>query len=136
MDLSRELMAKANILPKLQLMKKDERDVPRPTGPHRVKILEERLLQGIDPETNQPRHLVRYVFEEEGVKRQYDVPCKDKKGDLHYLIQRFAEFQPGEEMILEALKRGPKTYISVTRVSEATEVDEDDDIQIGDEQTN
>jgi hypothetical protein len=127
MDLSRELMAKANIVPKLQLMKKDAHQVPRTTGPHRVKILDERLLNGIDPDTNQPRPIVRYIFEENGERRQYDVPCKDKKGDLHYLIQRFAEFQPGEEMILEAQKRGPKSFISVTRVTDSTAAEVEDD---------
>lgn len=79
-------------------------------------------------------------MEENGHKKSYRVPKLDKKGEIHYLVQRFAEVNEGEEVVLEYKRKGLKGYIELIRVKnvEQTEVeDEDNEIPIinEDEQT-
>lgn len=123
---SQELMLKANIIPRLKLAAKDEKGAVRGTGPHKVKILEDKLQKGKDPQTGEVRDITRFIFEEDGVKKQYDVPIKDKAGELHYLIQRLSEVPEGAEITLEYKRKGLKGYIHVTTDSESEIIAEDD----------
>lgn len=121
-------MSKAGLYPKLRLGIKNGRGVT-PTGPHRVKILEDKIIKKMNPDAAE-EHFVRYIFEEDGVKKQYDCHMKAKVGnDPHYLVQALSEVEPGEELILEMKKAGVKSYIEVTRVglnsTERVEVDEE-----------
>ena len=121
---------KAGLLPKLKLGIKSARGVT-PTGPHRVKILEEKLVKKMNTEAVE-EHFVRYIFEEGGEKKQYDCHMKAKVGnDPHYFVQAMAEIEPGEELVLEMKKAGVKSYIEITRVStnttEKVAVDDDED---------
>jgi hypothetical protein len=130
MKISREIMFKAGLLPKLRLGIKSGRGVT-PTGPHRVKILEDKLIKKLNPE-GQEEVFVRYIFEEGGEKVQYDAHMKAKVGnDPHYLVQALSEVEPGEELILEMKKVGVKNYIEVTRVAlnqvEKVEADDEED---------
>lgn len=130
MQTSREIMLKAGLLPKLQLGIKSGRGVT-PTGPHKVKIVEDKLVKKLNTE-GQEEFFVRYIFEEGGQRKQYDCHMKAKVGnDPHYLVQALAEVEPGEELILEMKKAGVKSYIEVTRLStnstEKVDVDDDED---------
>jgi len=131
MQISREIMTKAGLLPKLRLGIKTGKGV-KPTGPHRVKIVSDKLIRKMNPE-GQEEHFVRYVFEEDGQQKQYDAHMKSKVGnDPHYLVQALAEVEPGEELILEMKKAGVKSYIEVTRVGlnevEKVEMDDEDEV--------
>ena len=127
-------MKQAGILPKLKLGERREGDNGKesvhPTGPHRVKILEDKIRKGKDQE-GKIIDVMHYVLEEDGVKKFYEVPVKDKTGSLHYLVQRLSEIAEGQEIILEMKKRGIKNFISVAIVGEQLEI-EDEDVQIGD----
>lgn len=123
---SKELLIKANIVPRLRLAIKEEGRAPKPTGPHRVTIIEDRIMNGKNPQTGEIRPIVRYIFEENGEKKQYDVPVKNDAGELHYLVQQLAEFKEGDELIIEMKKRGPKNYVSVIPVEGSN------DIELGD----
>jgi len=115
MKVSREILFKAGLLPKLRLGLKGARGVT-PTGPHRVKIIEDKLIKKLNTEGVE-EHFVRYIFEEDGERKQYDAHMKGKGStDPHYLVQALAECEPGEELILEMKKAGVKNYIEVTRV--------------------
>jgi hypothetical protein len=128
MKISREIVSKAGLLPKLRLGIKGSRGVTA-TGPHRVRILEDKLIKKMNVD-GQEEHFVRFIFEEDGEKKQYDCHMKAKVGnDPHYLVQALAEVEPGEELVLEMKKAGVKNYIEITRVSsgatERVEVDEE-----------
>lgn len=133
-------MKKAGIVPRLRLAAKDEKGVPRSTGPHTVKMLEDKLINGKNKETGEPAYFVRYYLEENGEKKMYDVPVKDAKtGADHYLWQRLSEVKEGEVIVMECKKRGPKNYIEVRSMEakgeEVAEVEshEEEEIQIGSE---
>lgn len=130
MKVSREILLKAGLFPKLRLgVKQGGRVVS--TGPHKVKILDDKIIKKLNAEGVE-EHYVRYTFEEDGEKKQYDAHMKAKGGsDPHYLVQALAEVEPGEELILEMKKAGVKSYIEVTRVAlnetERVEAEEDDE---------
>lgn len=123
---SKELMKQAGILPKLRLGTKTERGVVS-TGPHRVRVLEDNLKNGINADTGKEEPQVHYVVEENGEKKEYVVSVKNKQGQLHYLVQRLAEVPDGGEVILEMKKRGIKNYVEVIPVGDVESVEYDDE---------
>src|SRR3990167_2526643 len=125
MNISQEILKKANIIPKLKLAVKGPKGV-QGTGPHRVKLIIDKEAKGSDPITGKERDEVAYLIEENGQKRSYRVPKFCKDGQIHYLVQRLAEFNEGTEVILEYTRKGIKGYISVLPVEEREEINDDD----------
>lgn len=135
MEKSKQLMQKAGIYPDLKLLVKVEGQAPRATGPHKVKVLEEKVVMGKDYTSGKEREEMRYTLEEDGEKKIYQVPLKDKNGDLHYLIQRFAEIEEGEEIVLEAKYKGGRNFINVIRLNQGgTEQITDEEIPVIEEE--
>jgi len=128
MQNSKDIVKKAGIIPKLKLYAKDAKGVPQSTGPHRVKFIADKEAKGTDPQTGVERDEIAYLVEENGEKKSYRVPKLDKKGEIHYLVQRLAEVNEGEEVILEGKRKGPKNYTQVIRLngSEVQEISDDD----------
>lgn len=118
-------MKQAGVVPKLRLGIKEEGKAPVSTGPHRVKILEDKLRKGKDEKGN-IIDVVHYIVEENGEKKFYEVPVKDKQGNLHYLVQRLSEVPEGMDIIMEMKKKGIKNYISVAVVGEQMEVEDEE----------
>lgn len=134
MKTSKQLLAKAGILPKLRLGQKLPAGGVKSTGAHKVKILEDKIIKRADPETGQDTEWVRYTVEENGEQKVYDTRLKDKKTqELSYLVQRFAEVNEGDEVMLEMKKQGIKNYIEVSPLGHSSKVeveeysDEDED---------
>lgn len=122
-------MKQAGVLPKLKLGLKEEGKAPISTGAHRVKIIEDKIQKAKDEQGN-VIEVVKYILEENGEKKFYQVPVKNKQGELHYLVQRLSEIPEGQEIILKMKKRGVKNYISVAVVGEPTEIEDDqEDLQ-------
>jgi hypothetical protein len=130
---SRELLQEAGIVPLLKLAVQLEGGGTKTTGPHKVKLIEEKQIVGTDYMTGKERDEIMWIFEEDGNKKAYSVPIKDKQGELHYLIQRMAEVEIGDEIILEAKKKGPKTYIDLQKTNNQNEIPivEDGDYEAG-----
>ena len=126
MKTSRELLKVAGITPKLRLGTKKTGGGVQPTGAHRVKILEDKIIKGMDATTGKELEYVEYIVEENGEKKNYRTKLKDKNGKLSYLVQRLAEVNEGDEVILEMKKQGIKNYIEVTPVSQSHQVEADD----------
>jgi hypothetical protein len=124
MNTSKELLKEANITPKLRLGEKTDKGV-KSTGPHRVKIMKDKLDKGTDHEGKEI-DVVKYLVEENGQHKFYEVEKLGKNGELHYLVQRLAEVPEGSEVILEMKKRGVKNYIEVTTLNTPAEVEMDD----------
>ena len=122
METSQEIVKKAGIVPDLQLATKVD-GVVRGTGPHSVKFVSDKIVMGTEYETGKERHEVQYIVEENGEKKKYQVPVKDKNNEVHYLVQRFAELSAGEEVILEYKRKGVKGYIEVKRMGQEDGID-------------
>lgn len=131
---SKELMVAAKIVPKLRLGVKTEKGVI-PTGPHRVKLIEDKITTGKDVSGKQIE-IVQYTVEENGDQKIYTVPVKNKEGQLHYMVQHLSEIVPGQEVILEMKKAGIKNYVSVLPVNNSKSIEVDDqDVDYGDEES-
>ena len=117
MEQSKSIIQKAGIVPFLQLAEKLEGGGVKGTGAHKVKIISDKVVKGTDYQTNEERYEVQYLVEENGQKKKYKVPVKDKNGEVHYLVQRLAEIEEGTEIILEYKRRGLKGYIDVQRAN-------------------
>ena len=68
MQLSKALLKKAGILPKLRLGKKLEKGGIKSLGPKRVIVLEDKIMRKPDPRTDKEIEVVRYIVEENGEK--------------------------------------------------------------------
>lgn len=123
---SKELLKLAGILPKLRLGIKQAGGGVKGTGSHRVKIIDDKIIKKPD-NTGREIEWVRYLVEESGEKKVYDTKKLDKNGQLSYLVQRFAEINEGEEVILEMKKQGIKNYIEVVPVSNFSNVEIEED---------
>ncbi len=130
MKASKALLKEAGIQPKLRLGNKKEGGGVVSTGPHRVKMMADKIVPGKDPKTGKDIEYVRYLVEENGETKTYQTKkFNEKTGELSYLVQRLAEVEEGEEVILEMKKQGIKNYVEVSPISggQKVEVDEDDD---------
>ncbi len=118
-----EVLKKANVVPLLQLATRKEEGGIEGTGIHKVKLLEDKLGKRINPRTGQEEIVLWLFVEEDGAKKKYPIPVKDKNGEVHYLIQRLANFKEGEDVYMEYKKiEGTfKGYIDIRPVSESTE---------------
>jgi len=119
MKVLKELIEQSGELPELRLFVRDENGVPQPTGPHRVKLLDTtRIVKATSPRGKE-RYEVELHIEEEGVEKTYNFPVKaeDKDGNptgsLHYLVKRLAEFEYGQEVVLEGKKERGASFVEV-----------------------
>lgn len=125
--ISKELIIKAGILPRLRLGTKLPGGGVVSNGKFVVKIVEDKLIRKMDATQGKEIEFVRYIVEHNGEKKAYDTKLKDKNGQLSYLVQRLAEFNEGDEITMEMKKQGVKNYVEVARVGETSsaEVEEE-----------
>ena len=125
MKTSKELMKRAGLVPKLRLAVKTQGKGTQGTGPHTVRLIEDKIVKAIDYDTNKPVEKVRYFVEENGEKKQYDTRLKSKDtGELSYFVQRMSEIPEGEEVTLEFKRAGVRGYIEITWDGYTERVDE------------
>ena len=132
---SQDILKKANITPKLKLAVKTDKGV-QGTGPHKVKFLKDKEAKGTDI-NGKERDEVAYLVEENGIPKSYRVPKFGKDGEIHYLVQRLADVEEGEEVMLEYKRKGIKGYIEVGKLNTHSREISDEDIPVinEDEQT-
>jgi len=104
--------------PYLQLGEKQEGGGVKSTGKHVVKIISDKVGTGKDPFTEEPRQELQMVVSENGVEKLWNIPVKDKNGNLHYLVERLAEVPEGATISLEMKSKGMKNYIELRVVGE------------------
>lgn len=127
---SKELVKRAGIVPKLrlgeQIIGEDGKKLGvKATGPHKVKLIEDRIVRGIDFKGKETE-FVEYILEENGEKKTYKTKLKNDNGELSYLVQRLSDVPEGGEVVLEMKKKGIKNYVSVSEISGADEIEVDD----------
>jgi len=93
------------------------------TGPHKVRVIEDKIIKKIESSTGKELEWVRYVVEEDSERKIYDTKLRDKVGGLSYLVQRFAEINEDEEVILEMKKQGIKNYIELTPTGHSSSIE-------------
>ena len=116
-SISKSLLDKAGIIPRLQLGIKEEGGGVNPTGPHTVKFIKDKVVQGKHPITGKEREEVEYTFEEEGVVKTYNTAVNNDEGELSYFVQRMAEYEYGIMLVLEMKKKGIKNYIDISPIN-------------------
>ena len=129
MKISNDIVLKAGLLPRLQLGIKQPGGGVKSTGKHTVKIIEDKIVRKPIREKDEDGYWVRYIVEEDGVRKQYDTRMKQKGGvDPSYFVQAMANIEPGEVITLEMKKAGQNNYIEIIRVSlgEVEEADMDE----------
>lgn len=113
MEKSKELVKQAGILPDLQVFIQLPQGGVKSTGPHTVKIIDESVIMTTQWSTGQSVPTVRYIFEENGEKKQWDVEVKDKNKNLDYKIQKMATFEKDQSIVIEGKKKGMRNYTDI-----------------------
>lgn len=131
MENSKKLMKAAGIYPKLKLgVRKavgSAKESVHSTGKHTVTMIEDKMSRARDRKTGNIVEVVRFILEENGVKKQYTAPVKHPEtGDLHYLVQILSKVEKGETVTMEMKKQGPRNYIEVLR-PDGSRIDADED---------
>ena len=127
MKTSQNVVKAAGIVPKLRLFNKKTnekgKDIVTTTGPHKVKLIQDKEVSGKDGDTGQPIPCIRYLVEENGERRVYETRKFDKTtGEVSYLVQRLAEIEENTQVILEGKRKGIKNYVEVTVISKTDSV--------------
>lgn len=138
MKISKDLMKTAGIFPKLRLGVKQEGGGVKSTGPHTVKMLSDKIVNGLERESGKTIQYVKYIVEEDGEQKEYRTRLKHKEtGELNYLVQNLSQVEEGQTVVLEMKKMGPKNYVEVRHVDGSKITDEDqEDVVEPDEEEN
>ena len=112
---------KANTSQYLELAKKDEKGVPRPTGTHRVKLLRGDFTKRTTQHKGEQQG-VMLIFDEDGVEKKYFVPMLNDEGSFHYLFEKFANIEEGTELEMEFVKEGMRGYIDVRPIRDTDDI--------------
>jgi len=134
MKTSQSVVKAAGIVPKLRLFNKGEKSVTS-TGPHKVKLIQDKEVMGKDTETGKEIPCIRYLVEENGEKRVYETRKFNKKtNEVSYLVQRLAEIEENTQVILEGKRRGIINYVEVTIIGKTDNVPHEgaDDVDVED----
>lgn len=117
METLKGILKKANVIPDLKLFVKRDGGGTQTTGPHTVKLIDSKIIKGTDFDTKKDIYLIRLFLEEDSEKKKYDFPMKDKKGDIHYLVERLAGFGEGSTIVLEGKNQGGRSFTDVQSIS-------------------
>lgn len=118
MDACREILEKAHELPFLQLVRKKDGGGTEGTGPHRVKLISDKVNQRKNFKTKELEYVVDLEIEEDGVKKIYFFSVKNEADEVHYLVKKLAQFNPGDEVVMEYKREGMTGFIDVVLTSE------------------
>lgn len=105
------------------------------TGPHTVKFIEEPIVVVGKNFEGEERKELRFILEENGELKRWNVPILNKQGQPNYLLERLLDVKVGDERILEMMRKGGRNHIDVRMVGEEpheVHPSEDDD-EIADE---
>lgn len=132
-------MKRAEIYPKLRLGIKEPKGGVKSTGKHVVSMVSDKITKGRDRESGQIIDYVKYVVIEDGEKKEYRCPLKNKEtGELHYIVQTLSKVAENTEVTMEMKKMGPRNYVEILNVDGSRidgDIDEDDADEAPDEES-
>jgi len=113
---------------RLQLGVKQEKGGVKSTGPHTVKILEEpKIGTGKDFMTGKERQELKFLLEEDGDEKTWSFPIYSKDGGPHYLLSRLENVEVGDEIVLEMVNKGGRSFIQVVQpTQDGVDIDYED----------
>lgn len=138
----KKAVEKLGIVPRLQLAVQVERvnatgkkvTVVEGTGPHTVTFLEEpKSVMGNDINGREQQQF-HFPVEENGIKKMYIVPLKNKEGQGNYILAKLLEVEVGDKAILEVKRKGAKNYTSIVKLGHGAEVESDDEGELSAEE--
>lgn len=89
------------------------------TGAHTIMLVSDSIGKGKDPMSGAEVEQLQVIVTEGGVEKMWNIPLKDKESNLHYLVQRLAEFNEGDTLVVEMKKKGMRNFIDVKSLSQA-----------------
>lgn len=116
--IAKDLLVASGIKPKLRLFEKVGKSL-RSTGKHIVKLVADKATTGTEFASGKEIEFVKFLFEENGEQKTYQVPKLGKDGELHYLVQRFAEIKEGTELVIWGEKKGMKNIVNISLTTSA-----------------
>lgn len=132
MKTSKKIIEEKGVKSRLRLGEKTSKGVVS-TGRHRVRLVSDEKIEKVDY-MGKRKEYIRYTLNEGGELKYYDVPLLDAKGEVHYLIQRFAEFSEGQEVFIEMTSKNMKNFVQITPIagevieSDYEEAEEDEEV--------
>lgn len=121
---TQEVLAKANLHPKLKLGERLPGGGVKILDPKTVELVEDKIIKKIDPKDLKEKYYMRYNVKlvPGGELRRYETLLQSETGDPSYLVQKMGEYKPGDVVTMRLAKAGQQTYVEVT--SEADDVDD------------
>lgn len=95
----------------LSLAPKNSEGVPTPNGQHRIVLVKDEKTTN-----SMGKEQLTVTVKEGGVEKIWNIKLKDDEGNLHYLVQILADYNEGDELIVEMKKNGAKNFVDVKRV--------------------
>ena len=129
MQIFNDITTKAGLVPKLRLFTKEEGKAPVSTGRHMVRILEagKGAVEIENKRTHQKELFIWVYFEEKRQKVRYPIPVKNKEGGVHYLVERFAGLEEGDEITIEGINKDGRSFVSIDKVKTEFPVESQED---------
>jgi hypothetical protein len=87
----------------VELASGDTTTVDVPNGPHKVKIISEKLGKG-QSFNGKDQDELQLVITDNGKQKLWNMPVKNEDGTLYYLIEDLESIEIGEEFMVEAVK--------------------------------
>jgi len=106
-------------IPRFRVFKKDEGGIPRSTGRHIIKILEEKLTTGKNYQTQKEQEEMHYLIEENGINRVWIIAIDS------YLIGKLVDLDIniGDKIMVEGGSSGGTNFTRILKVGDGTAID-------------
>ena len=92
----------------LSLAPKNSEGVSTPNGQHRIVLVKDEKTTN-----SMGKEQLTVTVKEGGVEKIWNIKLKDDEGNLHYLVQILADYNEGDELIVEMKKNGAKNFVDV-----------------------
>ena len=115
--------------PFLQLAKKVTKEDGTPggtesTGVHKVKFIGDEVVEVLPYLASKRVPGIKYLFEEKGSNYTYERKMFNQEGNLDYFIERMKEYDIGDDLTLEYIKKGATGYVEVKYVGDMPKEDD------------
>ena len=122
MEIFKKVLAQSGYVPTIKIFVQKEGGGVISTGPHKVKVVKagKGAVNIKNPTTGKDELHVWLYLDEDGQQLRYPIPLQNKDGSLHYLVERMADIEEGETIVMEGKKSqsGMTNYIEIRKVEE------------------
>jgi len=132
MTVSKSILKTAGLKPKFKFFKETKnengKDIKQPNGKvYKVKFLKDQEEMMKDY-TGKDVPAVAYLFEYNGEERKHVTPKFKKNGkDISYFVKNMAEFDYGDTLYLEGMRKGITIFINISATNNSVQNEDVDD---------